>query len=134
MKGMVILGIVVLMAVGMVVAQEAPKMIVEEMKVCTAVTDREPVGVDSVFFNQVEQIYCFTKISGAADPVTVEHVWYYGEKEMARVPLEIKAESWRTWSSKRIVEGWVGDWRVDVVLPDGQVLASKSFVVKKMEQ
>jgi hypothetical protein len=48
---------------------------------------------------------------------------------MGRVPLNVAGTNWRTWSSKNIEQIWTGDWRVDVVGPDGAVLESVSFTV-----
>lgn len=111
-------------------AQDASSLAVEEMQFGTAVEDRQLTGADSVFSAEVGEVYCFTKITGAETPVTVSHVWYYGDEEKARIEHDVKAKAWRTWSSKRIAPSWTGKWRVDVVSPDGAVLGSKSFTVK----
>jgi hypothetical protein len=112
-------------------AQENPAVTVDNIEICTAVEDRQPVGADTSFTNDVGQLYCFTNLSSDQDTTTISHVWYYGDKEMARVELTMKAQSWRTWSSKNIATDWTGEWRVDVLSPGGQVLASKKFVVKE---
>lgn len=112
------------------IGQTAINMEVVEMEICTAVQDRLPVGVDTVFLKTVEQLYCYTKISGGSEPSKIWHVWYYNDQEMARIELSVKAEMWRTWSSKKIAEEWIGDWRVDVVNEAGIVLKSKAFKIK----
>lgn len=114
----------------LLIAQESPTVTVDDIEICTAVTDRQPVGTDTTFTNDVGQLYCFTKLSSDQDTTAISHVWYYGDKEMARVEVSMKAQTWRTWSSKNIVSDWTGDWRVDVLAPDGKVVASKKFVVK----
>ena len=110
-------------------AQDTNNLIVEELSFCRAVEDREPVEVDTIFLNIVGRVYCFTKITGAVEPVTISHVWYFNDQEKARTVLKIKSKNWRTWSSKKILKGWVGNWRVDVVSSDGVVLAGKEFTV-----
>jgi hypothetical protein len=100
------------------------------MEFCTGIEDRQPVGATSQFFSEIDRIYCFTRITGAADTMTVQHVWYFGENEKARVALPVRSKSWRTWSSKRMIADWAGVWRVDVVMPDGTVLMKKEFVYK----
>ncbi len=110
-------------------AQEA-RLEVDEMVFCTAVENRQPVGVDTAFSNMVEQVYCFTKIYSIVDTTSISHVWYYNNVEMARVKLSVKAKPWRTWSSKRIVEEWQGKWRVEVESADGDILSSKEFTIK----
>jgi len=106
-------------------------MEVTEMVVCTGVEDRVPVGADTMFLNTVEQLYCFTKVTGAAAEETISHVWYFVDKEMAKVDLTIGGDPWRTWSSKRISEGWSGNWRVDVITASGEILKSMDFVIQE---
>ena len=112
-------------------AQEQAGLAVEEMVFCTAIENREPVGIDTVFSNTLERIYCYTKISSDIDTTSISHIWYYNDQEVAKVDLAIKAKSWRTWSSKQIMEIWSGNWRVDVVSPSMEVIASKVFTVKQ---
>jgi hypothetical protein len=128
MKKVIFLSFLLLVMVQFGFSQEAA-LVVDEMVVCTSVEDRQPVGADSSFLDNVETLYCFTRITGAEEPTTVSHVWYYNDKEMANVELNVGEKSWRTWSSKRIVEEWVGNWRVDVVAA-GEVLKSLEFTVK----
>ncbi len=111
-------------------AQETSTAAVTEISICKAVQDRVPVGADTSFSSDVQRLFCYTKISGAAADSSVTHVWYHGDKEMARQKLSVKADNWRTWSSKRIVDSWTGEWRVDVLSAPGTVLESKVFMVK----
>ena len=98
--------------------------------VCTAVEDRDPVGEGSVFPTTVEKLFGHTLVEGAEEPTSVTHVWYHGEEKMAEVILSVNSPHWRTWSSKKIVEGWTGDWRVDVLDEAGGPLASIAFQVE----
>lgn len=108
----------------------AQELTVEEMIFCTAIEERQPAGVDTMFANTVERVYCYSKVEGAKDTVTVFHVWYHNDQEMAKVELTIKGKSWRTWSSKRIMEEWQGKWKVDIVTSNGDILKSKEFTIK----
>jgi hypothetical protein len=112
--------------------REETGLTVERLVFCTDVVDREPVGETTQFLHSIARIYCFSQIAGAADTTTVQHVWYFGDKEMARVDLPVRSSSWRTWSSKKMADGWADVWRVDVVSPDGTVLDSKEFLYKPM--
>ena len=107
---------------------------VPEMAFCTGVEDRVPVGADTMFLNTVEQVYCFTKITGVSGTATISHVWYYNDNEIARVDLTVSGDPWRTWSSKRIIEEWGGDWRVDVVTETGEILKSMEFTIQSTSQ
>jgi hypothetical protein len=112
-----------------VVAQE-PGIVVDTIEICTSVIDRQPVDSDSVFASTVERLYCFTRITSENAPITISHVWYYNDREMAKIELGIKDKNWRTWSSKKIVAEWSGKWRVEVVSADGSVIQSKTFTVQ----
>jgi hypothetical protein len=129
MRAFLIVGISFLLF-SLIIAQDMTPLKVDEINICTSITDRVPAGADTTFSVDVEQLYCYTKISGAADTTTISHVWYLNGEEKANVSLAVKAANWRTWSSKRIPKEWIGDWKVDVVAEDGTILGSKSFKVK----
>jgi len=114
---------------GFTFAQDMAVLTVEEQVICTAIEDRAPTGADSSFASDVGQLYCFTKISGAEDTTSVSHIWYFNGEEKAKVELNVKSKNWRTWSSKRIDPGWIGDWRVEVVSASGDVLSTRSFTI-----
>lgn len=100
---------------------------VEQIAIALSVEDRQPVGVSDVFADTVGALYCFTEIRGMGESTTVSQVWYYGEKRMAEVKLNVRGYRWRTWSTKIMQVEWTGDWRVDVVSEDGKILKSKRF-------
>lgn len=104
---------------------------VESLQFGTDVQDREIVGADSVFSSTVERIYCLTRVTGVQDTATVTHVWYYDNDEMARVDLSVRGSNWRTWSSKTILPSWTGQWSVDVLGPDGEVLRTRYFTIEE---
>lgn len=97
--------------------------------ICESVADRQPVNEGTSFSADVGRLYCFTKIVGAETPVQVFHVWYYGDVERARVALNVKGSSWRTYSSKIIQAHEIGAWKVDILGPDGTVLQTVSFEI-----
>jgi hypothetical protein len=115
-------------------AAQTDSLAVETMVFCTSVESMAPVGESTQFFESVERIYCLTRITGATDTLDVTHVWYYGGEEKARVDLTVKSASWRTWSSKTMLDGWAGAWRVDVLGPAGEVLMSREFVYKPVDE
>ena len=110
-------------------AMQAPELDVAEIVITSQVTDRMPVDSMMQVGGHEGTVYCWTRIVGAEGETYVEHVWYRTDQEMARVQLNVAGPNWRTWSSKRIEPAWAGDWRVDVVGPDGTVLESISFAV-----
>jgi len=110
-------------------AQGTPAIVVEDIQVCTSVENRQPVGADTSFSKDIGQLYCFTKLTSDQDTTSIFHVWYYNDKEMFRIELNVNAKTWRTWSSKRIMDTWTGGWRVDVLSSDGNILTSKQFTI-----
>jgi len=123
-----------LIALSAPVSAQEDSLSVGQMIFCTGIEDRMPVGESTQFFESVDAIYCLTRIDGATDTVQVSHVWYFGGEEKARVPLSVKSASWRTWSSKKMLDAWSGVWRVDVLGPDGAVLLSREFVYKPVDE
>jgi len=110
-------------------AQETASLEVAVAAICSDVVDREPVDVGNSFEVSLGKVYCFTTIIGAHSPTEITHVWYFGDIERARVNLAIKASSWRTYSSKRIQRHEIGDWHVDVLGPNGEVLKTLQFKI-----
>lgn len=107
----------------------AAELSVIEAVVTTEIRDREPVDSVQGYPAGIERLYCFTRVVGAEDDTFVTHVWYFGDEEMAQVDLPVRSSDWRTWSSKSLLPVWAGDWRVDVVDPAGNRLASVSFTL-----
>jgi hypothetical protein len=110
-------------AVGAVAAAGAEPF-VEQAVFARGVQAREPVEVAQSFPRDVGQIYFFTRIVGMPAAAEVRHVWIYDGKELANVALHVGGAPWRTWSSKRILPAWVGDWSVEVRDASGRVLAT----------
>ena len=130
MKNFIYVLVMIIFVPAFGLAQEPSAMQVDEMVYCTAIEERQPVGQDTVFNSDLERIYCYTKISGAVDTTTISHIWYFKDNEVARVNLSVNAKIWRTWSSKKLMEIWVGRWRVDVIAADGTILKSAAFRIK----
>lgn len=97
--------------------------------VCTGVENREPQGVGEQFSSQVGALYCFSEVKNYDG--TILHVWFHGEKEVARIELPVKGERFRTWSKKRIPASWSGPWRVEVRTGEDKVLAEVRFTVQE---
>ena len=114
-------------------AKEQPALVLEEIHICTAVEDRQPSGVGTVFPDDLDKLYCFTKIIGAVGATYVYHVWYFKDKEIARVKLPVKSKSWRTWSSKNLHMG-LGYGHVEIVSESGDILGRAEFKIQAAEK
>jgi hypothetical protein len=121
--------IILFLSAAIVAAREDSSIIVDEIQICTSVEDREPVDAGQSFSEDIYKLYCFTRLKSNQDNTSISHVWYYNDKEMTNIALGVHAKNWRTWSSKIILKGWTGNWRVDVLSPLGEVLTSKGFSI-----
>jgi len=114
-------------------AQKPPELVLEQIQFYTTVKDRQPSGVGSVFPETLDKLFCFTKIGGAKGSTYVSHVWYFGDKEVARVKLPVKSKSWRTWSSKNLHLG-LGYGYVKIVSESGDILGMAEFKIEAAEK
>lgn len=112
---------------GVDAAQSKAELKVDEMVFCAAVKDRVPVGVADTFPADVYRVFCFTRIVGATDTMSVKHVWYRGDTLVAERRLPVRSSPWRTWSAQVMREEWRGEWRVEVRTAKGALLASKKL-------
>lgn len=97
--------------------------------ICLQVVEREPVDAGTSFESPVEKLSCFTHVTGAQDPAEIYHVWYFAEAERAVVKLKVNSVSWRTYSTKIIQPHEIGDWRVDVLGQEGNLLKAVHFKI-----
>lgn len=107
-----------------------PAIAIREGVMATTIENRLPSGVGEQFPATVGMLYCFTAIGGAEADTSINHTWYYQDKEMATVALPVRSILWRTWSSKRIMPEWKGNWKVAVTAEDGMLLKTIPFTVE----
>jgi len=107
----------------------ASAVITVEAEICTAIEERQPTGTAVSFPADIGKVYLWSKVLGAQDSTTVNHVWYYKDEQMATVELPVKSSSWRTWSSKSILPHWIGSWEVKILDTDGTELKSIPFQI-----
>jgi len=102
---------------------------VEDASITTQIINRSAIDSLNTVPANVDKLYCYTRIVGAEEDTWVTHVWYCGDKELARVRLAVNSSDWRTWSSKRIMPQWKGAWRVEILDADGQMLLIVPFSI-----
>ncbi len=111
-------------------AQSDTTLKVVEASVATGIEDQAPVGQSNSFPADVERLWCYSKIIGSDGNASIMHRWYFGDRLMAAIPLKVKSSPFRTHSSKNILQGWRGSWRVDITTADGDVLKTVNFTVE----
>lgn len=107
-------------------AEDPGGMRVTESGVGAGVVDRELQDRAEEFPEETE-VWFWTRVEGGAEGDRLVHVWLRGGEEVHSHELSVGASHWRTWSSKKLHAGSVGDWTVEARNADGEVLASQSF-------
>ncbi|KZY47891.1 hypothetical protein A3733_02035 [Pseudoalteromonas shioyasakiensis] len=95
----------------------------------TDVVDREPVNVlkNDVKLAQISNSLSFFSELRNMQGQTVRHQWYYQGQQLASIELAVSSPRFRTYSTKNIMPEQLGDWRVEVIDADGNLLAQKEF-------
>jgi len=106
---------------------QASDLRVADGTITSAIVNQIPVDRIESYRADFGKLYCFTRIIGAQEDTEITHVWYYQDDELARVTLPIKSADWRTYSSKRFLPQWAGEWRVVVLDGDQNEIATIPF-------
>ena len=108
-------------------------LIVQDIKICKSIYQRNPVGSDVVFKNNVDSLYCYTRIQNPGPKREVKHIWYYDNKMMTQVRYNVKKSNiYRSWTKKTILSNQIGKWRVDIQDNNGTIIGSKNFEIKNI--
>lgn len=111
-------------------AMDDPVFVIKRMVVCENISNREPIGISETFSAQTEKVYCFLEAGQIEQDTSVTFVWYFEDREMARVQLPLeKGKRWRTYTSKKI-SGLKGSWTVELLESSGIVLNTVTFQVQ----
>lgn len=74
----------------------------------------------------VPQLALYSEVKGL-NGQHIEHLWYYEGKLMTRIKLPVKLDYWRTYSRKEFDAGQKGEWRVEILDPQQNLLFSHHF-------
>ena len=104
-----------------------------EIMICRGIYKRNPIKPGSSFINNVDSLFCYTKISNSGSKKEIRHIWYFDDKEISSVTYNIKTSyNYRSWSKKTIYPRQIGKWRVDVIDSFGNILGSRNFNIKSI--
>lgn len=95
--------------------------------VTTGVAEREPINDLSTVLAGNKKVLFFTELR-EMDGQEVKHRWSFGGEVMAEVAFNVGGSRWRVWSSKNLIPEWAGEWKVEVVDAEGNVVSEKSFI------
>ena len=108
-------------------------LIVQDIKICKSIYKRTPVGSDVVFTNNVDSLYCYTRIKNPGPKREVKHIWYYDDQMITQVRYNVKKSNiYRSWTKKTILSNQIGRWRVDIQDNNGTIIGSKNFEIKNI--
>lgn len=100
--------------------------------VCKDISEREPVESADSFAGNVEKLYCFTEPVDVKKDTYIKHRWFYKDKKMAEIKLNIKkGPRWRIWSSKTILKQWTGNWRVEILDSRNNEIKTLRFEIRR---
>jgi hypothetical protein len=74
----------------------------------------------------IPQLALYSEVKGL-NGQNIEHLWYYEGKLMTRIKLPVKLDYWRTYSRKEFDAGQKGEWRVEILDPQQNLLFSHHF-------
>ncbi|WP_156182737.1 DUF2914 domain-containing protein [Marinobacter subterrani] len=98
----------------------------------TGLEEKEPIdeipNVLTMNSDGLIRIYLFTEIQGMEGQLHF-HDWYLEDERVARVEIRPSVDPMRASSAKYIDRHMVGDWRVEVVTEEGELLAKGEFSV-----
>ena len=102
---------------------------ITEMAVTTKIVRGNPIdSVHRISSTSVKALYCFTRLhASGSDRTSIRHIWYRDNVKVGEYELPVKGENWRTYSKKMIDKGLVGDWKVDALDSNGNLLKSVKF-------
>ncbi len=101
----------------------------EDATITTEIVDQMPVDQVTSYPADYGKLFCFSRILGAEAETEVTHVWYYQDDELARVTLPVRSSNWRTYSSKRFLPQWAGQWQVKIFHGEDE-LGSLAFTLE----
>ena len=108
-------------------------LVVKDIKICKSIYKRTPVGSDLIFTNNVDSLYCYTRIQNPGQKREVKHIWYFKDQMMTQVRYNVrKSNIYRSWTKKTILPNQIGDWRVDIQDNNGTIIGTKSFKIKNI--
>ncbi len=111
-------------------APSASRFTISRMEISAGVMHQTPLDIGTTYPASQEKVYCYLEFKDVKMETTVYIVWMLGQNEMDKIPLVIKPyPKFRTWASKKI-NGMKGEWKVNVLDDNGNLMKSAIFTVK----
>lgn len=97
---------------------------------CKTIEAHAPVDEGATFKTDVGKVWVYSKFTMDKDVTsTIKHVYYYKDKLISTVELDVKGTSFRTNSYKTITKNMVGDWKVEITAENGEIYETLNFTI-----
>lgn len=105
----------------------ASNIIIESAALTPLVKDKQATEVLTNHVpKHIRKLYFFSQVKGAKGS-TIYHRWLFKNQVMALIPLKINSNLYRTWSSKRMTSAWQGEWAVEILNEQQEVIYRQTF-------
>jgi len=95
------------------------------------ILSKEPMdNIEQLSLQEQTKLYLFTEIHGKNNQ-KIYHRWIFKKKLIAQITLNVRNSPWRTYSSKNFDETMVGQWEVQVVDQNDNILKTVTFYVSR---
>ncbi|MDJ0832617.1 MAG: DUF2914 domain-containing protein [Gammaproteobacteria bacterium] len=99
---------------------------VERGQFTTDVIDREPVDQIYTLSSDNLQVKFFSEIMDMQGQ-TVTHQWIFNDEIMFEKSFDVGGPRWRIWTSKNLQASWTGQWTVNIL--DGERNVLNSYIL-----
>ena len=115
----------------MVTSNQTTNNAVHRAQLTSNILSREPSdNIQYLSLQEQNKLYLFTEIYGKNNQ-KIYHRWIFKKKLIAEITLNIRNDQWRTYSSKNFDETMIGEWEVQVVDQDDNILKTVMFDVSR---
>ncbi|WP_426369086.1 DUF2914 domain-containing protein [Pseudocolwellia sp. HL-MZ7] len=105
--------------------------IVQRAQLTSNILSREPSdNIEHLSLQEKNKLYLFTEIHDKNNQ-KIYHRWVFKKNLIAEITLNIRNDPWRTYSSKNFDETMIGQWEVQVVDQDDNILKTIMFDVSR---
>lgn len=108
---------------------KVPSQHVKRFTIARTVRDKEPVGSIAdikLSRDDVATLYAYSEVVDLKDE-TLRYVWSLNGNKIAEIKVPVWSQRWRSHSSKYATTSMRGQWRVELLNSNNQLLASSEF-------
>lgn len=102
-------------------------IIIHQAQLTTAIKDRQPVDSISDSVSRYQREVTFYSDIQNATGQTLSHRWRFNDQALATIPFKISSDRYRTWSTKKMSNAWIGQWHIEIIDNQQNVLYRHSF-------